>query len=248
LLELRVLTHPPLIAHENIVNLLQLGWEGDAVDISRKWPVLVMEYADLGTLTDYFDREPRLPWSVRKTLCEDVSRGLLALHQCGIVHGDLKLENSLVFSTNEGRSCKVKLSDFGGALLDSDALESIPMATPPWNAPEWKSNRSRSQLISSDVYSLGLLLWRIVLNGNNPFDDRDLFPACLTREEHFTRLDVEKTKDSLFLDKTKQSLVKLGVEIDQELMSNIFSASIRSSEADRDLEHVVNLLGFSSQR
>jgi len=52
LLELRVLTHPPLLAHENIVNLLQLGWEGDAVDISRKCPVLVMEYADLGTLGD----------------------------------------------------------------------------------------------------------------------------------------------------------------------------------------------------
>jgi hypothetical protein len=61
LLELRVLTRPPLVAHENIVNLLQLGWEGDTVDISGKWPVLVMEYADLGNLANCFDREPQLP-------------------------------------------------------------------------------------------------------------------------------------------------------------------------------------------
>jgi serine/threonine protein kinase len=60
---------------------------------------------------------------VRKTLCEDVPTVLLVLHQRGIVHGDLKLENSLVFSTNEeGSSCRVKLSDFGGALVDSDGF------------------------------------------------------------------------------------------------------------------------------
>lgn len=51
-------------------------------------------------------------------------------------------------------------------------------------------------------------MWRIVLTGKNPFNDRELFPVCLTRAEHFTRLDVEKNKDLLFLNKTKQSLVK----------------------------------------
>jgi hypothetical protein len=54
-------------------------------------------------------------------------------------------------------------------------------------------------------------MWRVVFNGKSPFDDRELFPACLTKAEHFARLDLEKTKDSLFLDKTKQSLVKWGV-------------------------------------
>lgn len=90
-----------------------------------------MEYADQGTLVDYFDHEPDLPFSTRKMLCADVANGLLALHCCGIVHGDLKLENVLVFSVDEDFPVRAKLSDFGAALLDSDTLEPIPMATPP---------------------------------------------------------------------------------------------------------------------
>lgn len=93
LLELRVLTHPPIRRHKNIVDLIQVGWEGDSYDVFRKWPVLVVEYADRGTLLDYFDHEPALPFFTRRKLCSDVAAGLLALHDCGIVHGDLKLEN-----------------------------------------------------------------------------------------------------------------------------------------------------------
>jgi len=249
LLELRVLTHPPIRTQENIVDLLQIGWEGDLIDISRKWPVLVMEYADLGSLVDYFDREPELPWSVLKMLCEDVARGLLALHHCGIVHGDLKLANVLVFSTDEeGRPSRAKLSDFGGALLDSDTLESMPMPTPPWNAPESAVDRPRVRLISSDVYSLGLRIWRIILNGKNPFEDSELFPACPTRKESFARLDVEKGQDSLFLGKAKRSLTNWGRDVDQQLIFKVFDASIRTDEMDRDLNRVVDLLGFSSQK
>jgi serine/threonine protein kinase len=249
LLELRVLTHPPLRDHDNIVKLLQVGWEGDAVDVSRIWPVLVMEYADLGTLVDYFDREPETPWTARRMFCQDVANGLLALHHCGIVHGDLKLENVLVTSTkDEGRLVRAKLSDFGGALLDSDTSESVRMATPPWNAPEWRIARPRNQLINSDVYSLGLLIWQIVLNGRNPFDDAELFTPLSTRRGFLARLDEEKAMDSLFLSKAKQSVAKWSVDGDQALISNIFDVSIRVDEAERHLDRVVDLVSSPSKR
>jgi serine/threonine protein kinase len=224
-----------------------VGWEVDAVDVSRKWPVLVMEYADQGTLVDYFDHEPELSFSTRKMLCTDIANGLLALHNCGIVHGDLKLEKVLVFSVDDARPARARLSDFGGALLDSDMLELIPMATPPWNAPEWRVDRPISRLLSSDIYSLGLRIWRVVLNGKNPFDDTELFPASPTREQ-FAMLDTEKTMDALFLGKARQSVSKWGADVDQELISNVSSASIRTDEGDRDLNLVVDPLGSSSQR
>jgi len=249
LLELRVLTHLPLRDHDNIVKLLQVGWEGDAVDVSRIWPVLVMEYADLGTLVDYFDREPETLWTARRMFCQDVANGLLALHHCGIVHGDLKLENVLVTSANdEGRLARAKLSDFGGALLDSDTSDSVRMATPPWNAPEWRIARPRNRLINSDVYSLGLLIWQIVLNGRNPFDDAELFTPLSTRRGFLVQLDEEKAMDSLFLSKAKQSVAKWGVDGDQELISNIFDVSIRVDEAERHLDRVVDLISSPSKR
>lgn len=249
LLELRVLTHSSLRAHENIVKLLQIGWEGDGFDLSRRWPVLVIEYADLGTLVDYFDREPKTSWSTRKMLCQDIANGLQALHHCGVFHGDLKLENVLVFSASEeARPARAKLSDFGGALLDSDTLDSVSMATPPWNAPEWKTARPRSQLINSDVYSLGLLIWRVVLNGRNPFDDVEIFPPLLTRREFMAKLEQEKATDSLFLDKAKHSVAKSGIDVDQQLVFNIFDVSIRANESDRLLDRLVGLIESPSKR
>lgn len=103
-------------------------------------------------------------------------------------------------------------------------------------------------MIRSDVYVLGLLIWRIVLNGINPFDDTKLFPRSSTRKEHLTMLDQEKTKDVHFLGKTVQIVCERGLDVDQELIASIFHASIRTDEDDRDLDHIVDLLNSQPDR
>lgn len=95
--------------------------------------------------------------------------GLAALHDCGIVHGDLKSTNILCFSDSGSFDIKAKLSDFGGALMDNPEERSSPMCTPPWTAPEYALSRTRSEQVKSDVHALGLLVWQIILDGINPF-------------------------------------------------------------------------------
>ena len=145
MLELRVLTHPPLMAHPNIVKLLCVSWEADAIVRYLKWPVLVVELADIGTLRDALDNFAPLSFELRLSLVMDVMRGLAALHDCGVVHGDLKSTNVLIFSVSDSSEMQAKLSDFGGALVDNPEERSCPMCTPPWTAPEYLTPRTRSE-------------------------------------------------------------------------------------------------------
>jgi hypothetical protein len=48
LFEIRVLSHEPLMFHENVIRLLGITWEDDLHDPKTKWPGLVLEYADAG--------------------------------------------------------------------------------------------------------------------------------------------------------------------------------------------------------
>jgi len=68
-----------------------------------------------------------------------------------------------------------KLSDFGGALPDIPNLTSLQFGTPPWNAPGGNCERPREELLNSDVYSLGMVIWHVMLNGRSPFHDTELF-------------------------------------------------------------------------
>jgi serine/threonine protein kinase len=99
-LEYRALSHPPIKQHPNIVNLLDLGWETDPEHWDVKWPVLILEYADQGTMTGFL-AQSKFSLATKAKLCLDIGRGLQVLHESGIIHGDLKMDNVLVF-TNAG--------------------------------------------------------------------------------------------------------------------------------------------------
>ena len=248
LLELRVLTHPPLLMHPNIVTLLQVGWEGDPFNEFRKWPVLVVEYAELGTLQDFFDCDPTTPLATKMSICQDVTNGLQALHECQVVHGDLKLLNILMFAGDARHPVVAKLSDFGGALPDIPNLTSLQFGTPPWNAPGGNCERPREELLNSDVYSLGMVIWHVMLNGRSPFHDTELFqlPDPLNKEAWRNAMESEKLNDSLFLWKANASIATVG-DIDKDLLSNIFDASLRLSPEKRDIKTIAKLLNCSER-
>ncbi|KAJ8088306.1 hypothetical protein PM082_022378 [Marasmius tenuissimus] len=56
--------------------------------------------------------------------------------------------------------------------MDLDAEgSSLHMGTPPYDAPEAKEGSLTAEgMKKTDVYSLGLLIWRTLLNGDNPFE------------------------------------------------------------------------------
>ena len=91
--DLEVMHHPPLANHVNILRLLGYGWN---LSEDSTLPFLVTEYADRGTLREFL-RNKYIDVASRLKLCGNIASGLHAMHMCGVSHGDLKLENVLVF-------------------------------------------------------------------------------------------------------------------------------------------------------
>ncbi|GAD97617.1 predicted protein [Paecilomyces variotii No. 5] len=190
LMELYCLVHEPIRKHPNIIDLLGLAWGSNYFEPSHRLPVLVVEYADHGNLADLQKRHDLAP-HIRRNLAIDIGQGLEHLHRCGIIHGDVKSENILVFSHPE-REYIAKLSDFGFSVVGEAADAEICIGgTRPWRAPETKSPVPRHLLRATDVYSYGMLLWRLATDGHDPF--RFWAPLNL-RGEHYLQ-ELEKIKE-----------------------------------------------------
>jgi serine/threonine protein kinase len=72
------------LQHPNVVSVYRIGEIG-------RWPYIVSEYIRGQSL----DRMPRpVPWKRVLTIGISLARGLAAAHRRGIVHRDLKFENS----------------------------------------------------------------------------------------------------------------------------------------------------------
>lgn len=179
--ELRVLTHNSLRNHENIVRLIGVGWETKRLSESTSvfhWPFFVLEHSRYGTLIDWLD-EGTASFEVRRDLVVDVGLGLQALHGCDVVHGDVKLENVLVFH-HPTRKHVAKLADFGYTMFDLDGVSPTTHrlgGTPLWNAPESERALPWKEHHLSDVYSYGFLVWRTMSFGHWPFDRRRGLPS-----------------------------------------------------------------------
>ena len=105
----------------------------------------------------------------------DIADGLSALHMCGIIHGDLKPQNILLFKDPETKGALVaKVADFGFSNIDF-LKESIRGESERWAAPERihgcpeKIITAMQELDSpgcaSDVYSFGLVAVFVALDG-----------------------------------------------------------------------------------
>jgi serine/threonine protein kinase len=92
MMELKILHHDPIRKHQNIVHMHSFIWDAQD-DPTVLAPSLIMEYADLGTLSDYLSpaRVPQ-PVDVKAMICLDAATGLFFLHSCGVIHGDVKSE------------------------------------------------------------------------------------------------------------------------------------------------------------
>ena len=96
-----------------------------------------------------------------------VARAVHHAHQRGILHRDLKPSNILV-----DRDGQPHVTDFGLAKLlekDSDLTHTgSPMGTPNYMAPEQALGKTKQITTTSDVFSLGAILYQM-LTGQMPF-------------------------------------------------------------------------------
>ena len=133
----------------------------------------VMEYIEGLSLDSYFQRQ-NLSFRQKVLLFEKVCSAVSYAHQQGIIHRDLKFANILV----DGRG-EPHILDFGLAkaisLSDRDRPDAMPTITGQWAgslssmSPEQASARPELIDVRSDVYSLGVILYRM-LAGRYPYD------------------------------------------------------------------------------
>lgn len=166
ILEIAALAHPHLRAHRNIVDLI--GW-GLSDDTWYDVPFLALELAD-GDLSEVFGDWKDMPITLKHHICLDISSGLDAIHEVGLVHGDLKPENVLLYHDDE--TWVARLADFAGANDPTISGFLQGRGTVGWRAPELKrfadmgTALDPSLLHMVDIYSYGLLVWFLFLKEN----------------------------------------------------------------------------------
>ncbi len=77
-------------------------------------------------------------------LVRQVGCGLSILHEFQICHGDLKIQNVLVFNAKDG-GYVAKLADFGMSILSHEREIRHSFGTPLLNAPEIRNGNLTAQ-------------------------------------------------------------------------------------------------------
>ena len=143
--------------HPNIVQIFDWGI-GDE-------PFFVMEYIEGNTLTSIIAKNRTISLSDILFIGAQVSSGLHAAHQKGLVHRDIKPGNIMI--TPDG---KVKVTDFGIVSLQNEESDITKtgsiLGTASYISPEQAQGKPVS--IESDLYSLGTVLYELIA-GKAPF-------------------------------------------------------------------------------
>ena len=146
-----------MLSSEHIVDIYDVAFTG-------KCKYIVMEYIDGITLREYMRRNA--PLGIEKSL-DFVIQILSALqhaHEKGVVHRDIKPQNIMVQANG-----KLKVTDFGIAQIDDSEKSGsdVAMGTVYYISPEQASGKPTT--FSSDIYSVGIMLYEMV-TGKLPFE------------------------------------------------------------------------------
>ncbi|XP_034955139.1 serine/threonine-protein kinase Chk2 isoform X1 [Zootoca vivipara] len=133
---------------------------------------IVLELMEGGELFDKVLRPARLSEATCKLYFYQMLLAVQYLHEKGIIHRDLKLENVLLSSPEA--NCLIKITDFGQSkILGETSLMKTLCGTPDYLAPEVQHFAEDGGYGRSvDCWSLGVILF-ICLSGYPPFSDKN---------------------------------------------------------------------------
>lgn len=233
---LRRLNHPGIIKANELGAIVKKGNEDSAFDVGSRF--ITMEYFPGSELSEYkkFDIENILFEIIRQ-----VCSVLYYLHQSNYIYYDLKLENILVSEVNG--KLLIKLIDLGFAKNISDNRNQDIRGTAEYIAPELLRNEKHDHRV--DLYSLGILLYRIVYN-SFPFEtnsEMEIYKSHLETEFNFPATSFPEVlivviKRLLVKDPGKRYnnilgvLSDLDIKIDEQLTNEWLPASVFTNRID----------------
>jgi len=159
-------------------------------DDDIQWNVFIrMEL--LRSLTDYLMDRQRLEEDQIIKLGLDLSELLLQFEKYKIIHRDIKLEN--LYISEDGR---YKLGDFGIAIMKDEAETASEKGNKNYMAPEvfWERKYGNT----TDIYSVGLIMYMLANGNKMPFFDTEYLMADNEEKEQafYRRVHGERIPDT----------------------------------------------------
>ncbi|MBW2253557.1 MAG: serine/threonine protein kinase [Deltaproteobacteria bacterium] len=167
------------VQHPAVVRVL-----GGGEDTKRGLLYMAMELLNGEELADRLERGP-LEWDEACRIFHQLGAGLLAAHEKGVVHRDIKPQNILL--CDDGTA---KLLDFGIAIQTGGeklTREGQVPGTVSYMAPEVFEGKKPDH--RADIYALGLLLWE-ALTGKEAYPE----DPTTTQQQNIVRIMGEKLR------------------------------------------------------
>jgi len=179
------------IQHPNVIDVTDFGQSAEGVFF------LVMEYVEGESLFQLLRREGTISVARAYELLRQISAGVEAAHDEGILHRDLKPANIFIVQRKKkdgsiAGNDTVKVGDFGLAKIVSQSLAGITsgtgpasrgiLGTPEYMAPE-QMQAGAVLDARADVYALGVIAYHM-LGGRPPFTGEimQIFASKLTQD------------------------------------------------------------------
>ena len=238
------------LKHQNIASVF------DFSITEKNHPYLVAEYIEGMDLDRFCESNREHSIECKVEIFMQIAKGLHHAHSNGIIHRDVKPANVLVREADDV-ALQVKVTDFGIASLKERDQELTPtrkaIGSPLYMSPEQWTGGAVG--VTSDIYSMGCLMFR-VLCGEPPFEgDTVLETATLHRDAEVDREKLANAAgvvDPLVaivlrcLEKKPQKRYQSARELEQELESvaeYIYTVANQIEEKDVSLASVIDERG-----